>query len=172
MSHLQKAEVATMIGHRPMPIDQGPSELRIPKSRARRPAGVVGVAVIVLLSLIALIVGALLRQGMARRAQARAEERRLQADWLAESALERASARLAAGDYQGETWEIPAADLGGRHAATVRIDVETSPGRSDPARVRVKVRAEYPRGAESPARRRREAWIESGQKTQAQGNQT
>ncbi len=40
-------------------------------------------------------------------------ERRLQAEWLVESGLERARARLAAdSSYAGETWTLGASDLG------------------------------------------------------------
>ena len=77
------------------------------------------------LIVIGIICAGLLKVALARRAEVGAEERGLQADWLAESGLERASARLsAAGDYSGETWQIPAEELGGRASGTVAIRVE------------------------------------------------
>lgn len=109
---------------------------------------------------IALSVGAaVVRTGLARRGQARAEERRLQADWLAESGLERASARLAdAPDYAGETWQVPAADLGGRDDGSVTIAVEAVEGH--PRRRLVRARADYPRDPSRRARARRQATID------------
>ena len=118
----------------------------------RGDSGLIAVVMVVALVVIALIGGALLRVAAARRAQVRMEERRLQADWLAESGLERASARLA-GDagYLGETWQVPPAELGGPWGATVSIAVEAVPDRPD--RRLVRVRAEYPREAQRRARR-------------------
>jgi type II secretory pathway pseudopilin PulG len=113
------------------------------------------------LVLIALIAGTLLRTGLARRRGLRMEERELQARWLAESGLERAAARLAeAPDYRGETWTIPAAELGGPWSGAVAIAVEPVAGR--PGRRLVRVRADYPDGAEPRARRRAEATVELG----------
>jgi Tfp pilus assembly protein PilX len=87
----------------------------------------VTVAVLVCLVVAAMIGGALLRTGLVQRRRIQMEERRLQALWLAESGLERAAARLAdAHDYRGETWEVPAADLGGPWPGTVTIAVETT----------------------------------------------
>ncbi len=117
--------------------------------RGRR--GAVLMTMMVCLVIALAIGGALLRTGMARRGQARAEERRLQAAWLAESGLERASDRLReAPDYAGETWEIPAEDLGGRDGGLVTIAVE--PVQGHPLRRLIRVRADYPR---DPSRRSR-----------------
>jgi type II secretory pathway component PulK len=59
---------------------------------------------------------------------ARMSQWNLQAQWLAESGLERAVAQLAAdADYSGETWNIPAQDLGGADAGTVKIEVKPAP---------------------------------------------
>ncbi len=67
----------------------------------------------------------------------------LQAQWLAESGLERAAARLAAdAEYSGETWNIPAKDLGGNEAAAVKIEVKPAPGEAK-GRL-VKVEADFP----------------------------
>ena len=56
----------------------------------------------------------------------------------------RASARQDADRlYKGETWEIPAGELGVQ-AAVVRITVE--PVNDRPARRRVRVESDYPRG--------------------------
>ena len=71
------------------------------------------VAVLICLIVITLISGAVLKVGLAHRDLVRAQERRLQAEWLAESGVQRALARLAVDrDYAGETWPFSAADLG------------------------------------------------------------
>ena len=89
------------------------------------------------------------------------EQRTLQAEWLAESGLERAAVRLAeAPDYRGETWQVPAADLGGPWSGTVTIAVE--PVAAQPARRTVRVQADYPDGVEPRARRRKHATVELG----------
>jgi hypothetical protein len=67
----------------------------------------------------------------------------VQAQWLAEAGLERAAARLAGQPgYSGETWTIPAGQLGGNVGAVVRIRVESVA--RPPARRRVAVEADYP----------------------------
>jgi Tfp pilus assembly protein PilX len=126
----------------------------------RRP-GAVTVAVLVCLVVAAMIGGALLRTGFVQRRRIQMEERRLQALWLAESGLERAAARLAdAPDYRGETWEVPAADLGGPWAGTVTIAVETT--NAPPSRRTVRVQADYPNGAEPRARHHTQAVLDPG----------
>jgi len=107
--------------------------------------------VLVCLVVITLISGALLKVGVAHRDQVRAQERRMQAEWLAQSALERARARLAdRSDYAGETWKITAAELGldavssaGQGpAALVLIAVERPSGSADQRLI--KVQADFP----------------------------
>jgi Tfp pilus assembly protein PilX len=67
----------------------------------------------------------------------------VQAQWLAESGVERAAAQLAAdADYKGETWKISAKDLGGDDAGRVKIDVKPVP-EHEKQRL-VKVEADYP----------------------------
>ncbi len=127
----------------------------VPADRADPRRGLVSVAALIGLIIIGLVCAGLLKVATGRRSEVATEERRLQADWLAESGLERASARLAEpGDYAGETWEVPAEDLGGRGAGTVAIRVEPIADR--PGRWRVRVRADYPSGSALRARRTRE----------------
>ncbi len=77
--------------------------------------------------------------------------RQIQAGWLAESAVQRAAARLAAdANYRGETWKISAADLEGRDDATVAIRVKLVPGKAD--RRAVRVQADYPSDPQQRAR--------------------
>jgi len=66
------------------------------------------------------------------------QSRQIQAGWLAESAVQRASARLAAAaNYRGETWNISAQDIGGRDGAAIVIRVDEIPGKPDRRKVHV-----------------------------------
>jgi hypothetical protein len=134
--------------------------LREPANKPSR--GLTVVAVLVCLIIVTLVSGAVLKVGLAQRESLRVEERRLQAEWLAQSGIERALARLdRERDYTGETWSIAASELGldershagpdrESAAAVVLIAVERVPG--DPGRRRVSARADYLR---NPSRRSR-----------------
>src|SRR5690349_24829298 len=114
---------------------------------ADRRRGIVSVAIIVCLVVLTMICGALLKAGLVERRLIADQERRLQAEWLAESGLQRALARLAtSADYAGETWEIAAQELGGTAPAVVRITVERPA--AQPVRRRVRVEADYPSKSE------------------------
>lgn len=109
--------------------------IRTRHPRPRR--GLLAIAVLVCLLIATLIAGALLRTGAAHREEVRAQERRLQAEWLAEAGLHRAMARLATDpSYKGETWDIDARDLDAADGASVTIAIE---GRT------IRARADYPR---------------------------
>jgi len=109
-----------------------------------------------------LLLGAMLvRLAVAERGQQRVDERRWQAEWLAESGLERAWAKLAADrDYAGETWALAPEDLGGPWGGRVRIEVERIPDHPD--RRRIKAKADYPADATLRARRSKQLTIELG----------
>ena len=84
--------------------------------------GSVVVVVMVCLMALAMIGAASHRLSLDERRVLRADEGRLQAEWLMRSGLERAVFRLAEeGSYAGETWEIPADASVGRASAVVRI---------------------------------------------------
>jgi hypothetical protein len=128
-----------------------------PDRRAMRPhaalrRGSITIFVLVCLVAITSLCGVILRIGLAERQRLRGEEQRLQAEWLVESGLERAAARIAAsrGDYRGETWDLSASDLGGPNSGRVTIAVETP--KEPSARRQVRVQAEYPRDAPAPTR--------------------
>lgn len=122
-------------------------------STGRRP-GFVAAALVVALFVLVALAGGLLRVAWLRHSELRVAERRLQAEWLAESALDRASARLAADrEYRGETWVIPAADVGGRDGGSVRIEVRPVPDHPD--RRAIHARADYPTDEARRARRSR-----------------
>jgi hypothetical protein len=81
-------------------------------------------------------------------AERRASELQLwtvQAQWLAEAALERAAARLRAdAEYGGETWNISAVELGGEKAALVEIRVESVDDDESSDKLVILVTADYP----------------------------
>jgi type II secretory pathway component PulK len=101
--------------------------------------------VIVLILLIALvaIIGSLVCMLLAEHRQLRGYDDQLQAMWLAESGLQRASARLArSADYPGETWAVSAESLTGDRDGRVEIVVQSVDGEPDVRRVQVT--ADYP----------------------------
>lgn len=115
-----------------------------PKSKRR---GLTAAAVLVCLMVVTIVSGVLVKQGVAYRERVRAQERRLQAEWLAESGVERAFSRLAAKpDYAGERWEIAAEALGQPAVVTIEVD---PPSAQNEERV-VRVQADYP--PEAPRR--------------------
>ena len=123
-----------------------------------RRRGIVAAALVVALFVLVMLAGGLLRVAWLRHSELRAAERRLQAEWLAESALDRAAARLMAdAGYRGETWAVPAEDLGGRDGGSVRIEVRPVPDHPD--RRIVRARADYPTDEARRARRSRELTI-------------
>ena len=119
--------------------------------------GMTVVALLICLILVTLISAAILKVSMAQREFIRAQERRLQAEWLVESGMERCLAALAADrNYAGETWRVTAGDLGlsresqssradektDRAAALVTITVGRLP--ESPLRRVIRVQADYP----------------------------
>jgi type II secretory pathway component PulK len=67
----------------------------------------------------------------------------VQARWLAESGVERAAAKLAAdAAYTGETWTIPAEELGAEESGVVRIEVQPVSGQEK--RYKLKIEADFP----------------------------
>jgi hypothetical protein len=129
-----------------------------PRERGRRRGVVMIVAVVVLVIGVALLTSfvALLVTG---RASLDAEHQRLQARWLAESAIDRAAARLAADPkYSGERWTISAEQLAANEGGAADIRVEAVPDR--PNARRVVVQADYPDHPTYRCRATREATVE------------
>jgi Tfp pilus assembly protein PilX len=108
----------------------------------RRGAGVV-VALVTLL-VVMLITATLVQSLIAAHRQARINQHELQAEWLAEAAVSRATAQLAArSDYTGEKWQATVSESGGSEDIGVaEIRVEQPALQS--SRVRVTVAAHYP----------------------------
>jgi hypothetical protein len=99
---------------------------------------------LVCLTVIVLALTAMLGRMSHGHRQVLLRQRSVQADWLAESGLERAVAqwqRDAA--YRGERWRVESDQLGGRGAAEVLIEIET-PETQPSAIIRATVR--YPDG--------------------------
>jgi type II secretory pathway pseudopilin PulG len=116
----------------------------------------ISVVVLIALIIIAIVSAALLKVAMTRRASTQAEERRIQAGLLADSGLERAASRLEASpEFTGETWEIPAQELGDRGRGVVTIVVEPIADR--PRFRKVRVQADFPAESQLRARVTREA---------------
>ncbi len=122
--------------------------------RNRRAGLALVIALVALTVIMVLIVGwAQLALVQAREAQVALD--RLQAGWLAESAINRAAARLQSEpDYGGETWQIastefgrPAVD-GDAPLGVVEIAVEPLAGR--PEALQISVRADFPAGGRRP----------------------
>jgi hypothetical protein len=101
------------------------------------------VPALVCLVLVALLCAAILRIAHMQRGVLSGEEGRMQTEWLVESGLARASARLAMDrGYQGERWEIPRSSLENAGSAVVRIRVESVEGSPQKRRLRVEAELE------------------------------
>jgi len=111
--------------------------------RSSHPAGIVLIVVIVCLGLAAAILGSFVAIALSGRELLHAECSQLQAQWLAESAIERAAALLAANpNYSGEQWNLSAEQLGAAEGGAVTIHVESVPDQSSLRLVHVQ--ADYP----------------------------
>lgn len=111
-------------------------------SRNRR-RGAVLIVVLVCFFVVAAMFALLASQSISERRAAETRQWTLQAQWIAEAALERAAARLTAdANYTGETWTISATELMGKSGALARIRVEAVGDR--PNRHLVRVEADYP----------------------------
>src|SRR5262245_58154980 len=129
------------------------------RNRPKR-RGLAIIPALVCLVLVTIFCGALMRQVTTHRGALRDEERRMQAEWLAESGAARAAARLTADHaYEGETWNVSAADLGGE-AAAVNIVVE--PIADQPTRRLIRVEADFPHADERRARSSKTLTVDFG----------
>jgi len=127
------------------------------RARAGRRAALL-VAVLVCLSVVMALGAAWLRGVLLEHRQVRAQADRLQAEYLAASAVGRAAAQLAANpDYRGETFVVDAETLALRAGAAVIIRVE--PVADDAKARRVVVEANFPNDGAERARRSRQVTI-------------
>lgn len=108
---------------------------------ARR--GAVLVIVMVCLMLISLLMASLLKSALLQRRQIVKEQNRVQAEWILESALERAALqRLQDPKYQGEIWKINPDELGTRYAGSAEIILNREG--TDKNRISIQARVTYP----------------------------
>jgi type II secretory pathway component PulK len=115
------------------------------KSRRRkfRRRAMLVVSVLVSLALVMMLMAAWLKVIALERQQLRAQQNRMQAEYLANSAMSRAAARLAANpDYDGETITASAESLAASAPANVTIEVETPA--DDPQARLITVSARFP----------------------------
>ncbi len=132
---------------------------RLNGSPHTRRRGAVLIGAMVCLVLVSMLLGSLLRLAVTHRRQVRRQQDYLQAEWLAESAMERAASRLAAdSDYPGESWNIAADELGGPHSGFVKISVQ-KPDQRPNQRI-VAVEAIYPSGVVYFAKRTKQVTVE------------
>jgi Tfp pilus assembly protein PilX len=119
----------------------------------RRRTGMILAVVLVALLVVMMFGAALTNTFLAQRQLSRNNRQQQQAFWLAESALQRAVSRLAReADYEGETWQVAAESLDGKHAgvAIIRIEAASEPNTGS----KIVVDASYPsRGLKRIAQR-------------------
>jgi len=112
--------------------------------------------VLIGLLVVALIGTAMMRTVLLQSRSARRAEQVQQAAWLADSALQRAQARLASdADYTGETWNVSADQLQTGFAGVAVIRIE-----SDGGVQRIVVEAVYPEHPLQRILQRREKQVE------------
>lgn len=113
--------------------------------KSRHPRGAVSIWAIVCLLLVTAMGATLGRLALMGSRHMIQERRHSQAEWLLQSGWSLARARLRSNsDYQGETWQVPAAELGGAEAGRVTIDVVASTSGSPAEQRQVQVVAEFP----------------------------
>jgi hypothetical protein len=127
-----------------------------PRSSARR--AMLLISVLVCLTVVMMLFAGWVKSIALARQQVRAQEDRMQAEYLALSGLERAAAQLAAdATYSGEIWRIGGESFWGRATAAVDIRVTPIPGESKTRMVRVV--ANFPAEGAPRARRSKEIKI-------------
>jgi Tfp pilus assembly protein PilX len=94
--------------------------------RARsRQRGITLILVMACLFVVAIVGMSLLRNAELQHRQIRQQYFRMQALWLAEAGTQRAAEQLRRQpEYDGETWKVSAAELGGKFAGVVTIRLE------------------------------------------------
>ena len=128
--------------------------------RRRSRSGIVLVTVIVLTFVTSVLMVIWVRSAISRHQQSKRRAWELQALWLVEAGLERTAARLAEDqNYQGETWQIGAEELGGQRSAAVQIKIDVVPGSADLRLATVS--ATYPDTEFQRARRTKQVTLET-----------
>lgn len=123
------------------------------QTTANRRSGIALLVVLVSLGIVSSIGMTLLRMSLMHHRQAQRSAFAAQSRWLAESAFDQTGRRLKAdAKLAGFTWSVPAAELDGRHAAQVTIEVK--PVENAPQRRVVTVIADYPAATSQRVRTR------------------
>ena len=111
--------------------------------------GAVSIWAIVCLMLVSAIGATLGRMALMGSRQMIQERRRSQAEWLVQAGWSLAVSQLDRDkEYKGETWDIPAAELGGTDAGKVRIDVRALDAATAADGREISVVAEFPAGSD------------------------
>lgn len=130
----------------------------MPGTDRRRQGTALIIAMICLLLASALTVS-LVQVAVLQREQVLRDEWQLQAEWLAESALDRAAARLVADpEYAGETWRP---QLPGEAEPLGRVEIAVERG-DEPGRVQVTAVADVPDDPDERARVRKSVSVRLG----------
>lgn len=120
------------------------SQLASSRTASRR--GAVLVIIMICLLLISLLMSSLLKSALLQRRQIIKEQYRVQAEWILESALERAAQqRMENVEYKGEVWEISPMDLGTRYSGSAEITLKTKG--KDNRLISIQARVTYPENA-------------------------
>lgn len=134
----------------------------------RRRAGSVFPIFLISLVLVSATAAVLVRTTLAQRSLVRAEDRRIQADWLVQSAAARAAANLDADStYSGETWQLSADQSGLSHPAVIEIAVSAvtdNAGRPDletGQHRQVKLTVNYPAEGDQKVRLSRRVFVKA-----------
>jgi hypothetical protein len=140
----------------------------VTNAKSRRLRGRRRNGAILMIALVGLVIGVSLLASftaiiLSGRETLRAENRHLQAQWLAESAIERAAAQLAADPkYAGERWAVSAEQIGSNEGGVVEIRVESVPDL--PAARRISVQADYPDDPTDRCRQSKQVTLELSNK--------
>ena len=118
----------------------------------RRRCGAVLIVTLVCLVIVMALVGTMLVGAMRRGRQMKVERDLVQCELLLQAGIDRAADRLAASpaDYEGETFEITAAEIGGTSTGQLTIEIT----RNGP-QPQVHVQTEYPAASVHSVRRSR-----------------
>ena len=128
------------------------------KQRASERRGVVLAVALVFFLLCSAILCTLLQTVVNHERQVRDHRQIDQARCLADAAIDRAVAQSRQADtYRGETWKIPAGEIGGAADGEVSIRVEIN--EQQPGQARVVAQADYPSGSVHRIRQSRETTI-------------
>jgi type II secretory pathway component PulK len=105
--------------------------------------GMALIAALVALAVTSAVFAGILAGAATLRRQVRTHREQAQVRYLVDAGIQRAIARLRdSSSYRGETWLVPADQLGGSSPAEVVIQL--SERENDPEKIEIAVRAEYP----------------------------